>query len=124
MIYALAPYVSNFKFIDTQLSEQLEHFLFPTSRYSLKLAEKKMAPITFVDALPRFTSPEEHRAMIASTPTSFSDIPPVLRHKEEDVSVSFEPALDGFSPEECAKGTLYVIERCAVPNPEGLRAHI
>lgn len=73
-----------------------------------------MAPIVIIDELQKFISPEEHRNLIASTPASFSDIPPVLRHQEEDVSITLDPPLDGFSAEECAKGTLYVIERYAI----------
>ena len=70
-----------------------------------------MAPIVIIDEIPKFISPEEHKNLIASTPASFSDIPPVLRHQEEDVSITLDPPLDGFSAEECAKGSLYVIER-------------
>ncbi|KAI0774969.1 regulator of volume decrease after cellular swelling-domain-containing protein [Trametes elegans] len=53
--------------------------------------------ITLIDTLPKFISTEEHRNLVASTPASFADIPPVLRHKEENVSDS-------------ANGELYVIE--------------
>ncbi|KAI0648863.1 regulator of volume decrease after cellular swelling-domain-containing protein [Trametes meyenii] len=66
--------------------------------------------ITLIDTLPKFISPEEHRNLVASTPASFSDIPPVLRHKEDNVSVSVDPALDAFSAEDAANGSLYVIE--------------
>lgn len=65
-----------------------------------------------VNTIPKFNSPEEHRDLVATTPESFSDIPPVLRHKEENVSVVLDPTLDGFSPEDSAQGTLYVLERC------------
>lgn len=71
-----------------------------------------MAPAAVpVTALPTFVSPEEHRNLVASTPASFNDIPPVLRHKEENVSVTLDPPLPEFSAEDCANGTLYVIER-------------
>ncbi|KAI0090183.1 regulator of volume decrease after cellular swelling-domain-containing protein [Irpex rosettiformis] len=73
-----------------------------------------MAPILIIDEIPKFISPEEHRTLIASTPASFSDIPPVLRHQEEDVSITLDPPLEGFSTEECSKGTLYVIESVLV----------
>ncbi|KAI0806031.1 regulator of volume decrease after cellular swelling-domain-containing protein [Irpex lacteus] len=69
-----------------------------------------MAPIFIINELPKFISPDEHKTLIASTPASFSDIPPVLRHQEEDVSITLEPPLEGFSTEEATKGTLYVIE--------------
>ncbi|KAH9902537.1 regulator of volume decrease after cellular swelling-domain-containing protein [Cubamyces lactineus] len=66
--------------------------------------------VVLIDALPKYISAEEHRNLVASTPASFSDIPPVLRHKEENVSVTLDPALDTFSAEDAANGTLYVIE--------------
>lgn len=82
----------------------------PQPHPRLKLSN--MAPIVVIDALPKFTTPEEHRSLVASTPASFSDIPPVLRHKEDNVSITLDPTLDSFSTEDCASGTLYVLERC------------
>lgn len=73
-----------------------------------------MAPIVIIDSLPKFISQEEHKTAIASTPASFSDIPPVLRHQEDNVSINLDPPLEGFGADECAKGTLYVIERYAL----------
>jgi hypothetical protein len=70
-----------------------------------------MSAVTFIDAIPNHISVEEHRTLTGSTPTSFSDIPPVLRQKVDNVRVAFDPPLDGFSPEDGALGTLYVIER-------------
>lgn len=71
-----------------------------------------MAPaIIPIDTLPTYISPEQHRELIASTPASFNDIPTVLRHKEENVSITIDPALPEFSAEDCANGALYVIER-------------
>lgn len=72
-----------------------------------------MPAATLISAVPTFVSPEEHSALVASTPVSFSDIPPVLRHKEDNVAVTFDPALPGFAPADGAQGTLYVVERCA-----------
>ena len=69
--------------------------------------------ITLVSSLPTHISPEEHKTISASTPASFADIPPVLRHKEDNVSVTLDPPLEGFSPQDGANGTLYAIERCA-----------
>ncbi|KAJ3880993.1 regulator of volume decrease after cellular swelling-domain-containing protein [Lentinula edodes] len=65
---------------------------------------------TLVTSVPGFVSPEEHRIIVGSTPASFNDIPPVLRHKEESVSVTFEPSLDGFSEDDAKEGILYVLE--------------
>nr|VWO96075.1 N/A [Ganoderma boninense] len=70
--------------------------------------------IGVVCALPTHISPDEHRAISASTPASFADIPPVLRHKQQNVSVSLDPPLDGFSTQDAANGTLYVIESVLV----------
>ncbi|KAI1797484.1 regulator of volume decrease after cellular swelling-domain-containing protein [Ganoderma leucocontextum] len=70
--------------------------------------------IGLITALPTHISPEEHKNISASTPASFADIPPVLRHKEENVSITLEPPLHGFSSEDGALGTLYVIESVLV----------
>jgi hypothetical protein len=64
-----------------------------------------------IAAVPDFITPEEHRNIVASTPSSFSDIRPVLRHKQENVSVTLDPPLDAFTPEDGANGVLYIIER-------------
>jgi len=66
--------------------------------------------ITLISTPPSSVSPEEHRQIVLSTPSSFSDIPPVLRHKQDDVSIELDPPIDGLSLEELAKGTLYVVE--------------
>ncbi|KAG8763652.1 hypothetical protein FRC11_014629 [Ceratobasidium sp. 423] len=57
---------------------------------------------------PKFITPEEHKQLTASTPSSFGDIPPVLQHKEENVQVTFDPPIPELGSDE--KGTLYVIE--------------
>ncbi|KAI0261547.1 regulator of volume decrease after cellular swelling-domain-containing protein [Gloeopeniophorella convolvens] len=69
-----------------------------------------MPAVAFIDAIPRHISTEEHRVLTAATPASFSDIPPVLRHKEDGVRVALDPPLAGFSAEDGASGTLYIIE--------------
>jgi hypothetical protein len=73
-----------------------------------------MPAVTFIDALPRFVTLEEHDELTKTTPASFADIPPVLRHKEADASARFDPALPGFESENDRAGTLYVVERCVV----------
>ncbi|KAI0714384.1 regulator of volume decrease after cellular swelling-domain-containing protein [Cerioporus squamosus] len=70
--------------------------------------------ITLVSSLPTHISPEEHKTLSASTPASFADIPPVLRHKEDNVSVTLDPPVEGLSAEDGANGTLYVIESVLV----------
>jgi chloride channel, nucleotide-sensitive, 1A len=65
-----------------------------------------------ITSLPPYITPEEHGTLTASTPNSFTSIPPVLRHIEQNVSVSLDPPLEDFSAEDCKDGTLYVIERC------------
>ncbi|KAI0297265.1 regulator of volume decrease after cellular swelling-domain-containing protein [Multifurca ochricompacta] len=69
-----------------------------------------MAVITFINTIPNHVSVEEHRELTSNTPASFSDIPPVLRQKVDNVRVAFDPPLDGFPPEDGALGTLYIIE--------------
>ncbi|KAJ3786150.1 regulator of volume decrease after cellular swelling-domain-containing protein [Lentinula aff. detonsa] len=63
---------------------------------------------TLIGAVPKFVSPEEHRNIVGSTPVSFNDIPPVLRH-EEPVSVTFEPSLDGFNEVDGKEGVFVLI---------------
>ncbi|KAA1467360.1 hypothetical protein DENSPDRAFT_832381 [Dentipellis sp. KUC8613] len=73
-----------------------------------------MPTVTIIPAVPHFISPEEHKTLTGATPTSFSDIPPVLRHKEENVTVTFDPPVEGFSVDDGLQGTLYVIESVLV----------
>ncbi|KDQ57298.1 hypothetical protein JAAARDRAFT_35936 [Jaapia argillacea MUCL 33604] len=73
-----------------------------------------MPAVTLTSTIPKFISPEEHKTLVTSTPASFSDIPPVLRHQEHNVSITLEPPVEGFSPEDAAQGTLYVIESVLV----------
>ncbi|KAH7884573.1 regulator of volume decrease after cellular swelling-domain-containing protein [Phlebopus sp. FC_14] len=73
-----------------------------------------MVSTTIITAVPASVTPEEHRNIIASTPSSFNDIPPVLRNKQEHVSVSLDPPLDEFTVEDSSDGVLYVIESALV----------
>jgi len=63
-----------------------------------------------ISSLPPFVSPEEHKTLTSTTPESFSSIPPILRLEEPNVSVSFDPPLQDFGPDDCKRGTLYIIE--------------
>jgi len=63
-----------------------------------------------ISSLPPFVSPEEHKTLTSTTPESFSSIPPILRLEEPNISVSFDPPLQGFGPDDCERGTLYIIE--------------
>ena len=67
--------------------------------------------IVIIDSLPHFVSEEEHRTLTSSTPESFSDIPPVVRHQQSAVSIKFEPPLQELTSDDLKDGTLYVIER-------------
>ena len=67
-----------------------------------------MPAVHLISTLPAFTSQDEHTTLVGSTPNSFTDIPPVIRHKEEGVSVVLEPALEGFPN---TQGTLYILTR-------------
>lgn len=76
---------------------------------------QNMPAVSFTDSIPYHVSVEEHRTLTGVTPTSFGDIPPVLRQKVDDVRLTLDPSLDGFSPEDGALGTLYIIERFSIP---------
>ncbi|KAJ7721713.1 regulator of volume decrease after cellular swelling-domain-containing protein [Mycena maculata] len=73
-----------------------------------------MPSATLITNVPNFVSREEHTTIAAETPVSFTDIPPVLRHKEDNVSATLDPPLHGFSAEDGAQGTLYIIESVLV----------
>ncbi|KAL4259323.1 pICln family protein [Pleurotus pulmonarius] len=83
-----------------------------------------MPALTPISSLPKSVSLEEHKILVSSTPASFSDIPPILRHKQEHVALALHPPLDAFPPSECTDGTLYVIESVLVfmsPSGRGLQ---
>jgi chloride channel, nucleotide-sensitive, 1A len=80
-----------------------------------------MPAVNLISTVPTFTSQDEHTALVGSTPNSFTDIPPVIRHKEENVSVNLEPQLQGFSDQDAAQGTLYVLTRLVAFNLHGSR---
>lgn len=64
-----------------------------------------------VDSVPKYSTKDQHKTLVESTPTSFTDIPPVLKHKEDNVAVLLDPPLNGFSNEDSKTGTLYILER-------------
>ncbi|KAJ2926900.1 hypothetical protein H1R20_g10186, partial [Candolleomyces eurysporus] len=68
-----------------------------------------MPAVTLIDAIPAFATQEEYSSLSVSTPSSFNDLPPVLKYKEENVSVDIQPPVEGFSNEDSASGTLYVL---------------
>ncbi|KXN91658.1 Methylosome subunit pICln [Leucoagaricus sp. SymC.cos] len=72
-----------------------------------------MPAIQLISALPSFTSQEEYVSIVASTPSSFNDIPAVIKHKEDSVTVAVDPPLPDFSGDEL-KGTLYVLTSALV----------
>nr|GAT60973.1 predicted protein [Mycena chlorophos] len=73
-----------------------------------------MPAAALITVVPAHISREEHAAAVAQTPSSFNDIPSVLCHREENVAVTLDPPLDGFSADDGAQGTLYVIESVLV----------
>lgn len=83
------------------------------------------APIILISAPPTTVTLEEHQQLVQSTPASFSEIPPVLRLRQDDVAIEFEPAVEDITAEELSKGTLYITERYALPSllPEICRAN-
>ncbi|KAK0228877.1 regulator of volume decrease after cellular swelling-domain-containing protein [Armillaria fumosa] len=64
--------------------------------------------VHLTSTLPSFSTPQEHAAIVSSTPQNFSDILPVLRHQQKEVQVRFEPPLEDKA--EWRHGTLYVID--------------
>ncbi|KAJ7121322.1 regulator of volume decrease after cellular swelling-domain-containing protein [Mycena crocata] len=69
-----------------------------------------MPAVALISDVPAFVSPEEYTSIVGQTPPSFSDIPPVLQLKEDNVTVIFDPPLDGFSSEDGARGTILIIQ--------------
>lgn len=70
-----------------------------------------MPTVSLISAVPSYVTKEENDSLSASTPSSFSDLPPILAHLEKNVSVTLDPPVEGFSAEDAAHGTLYVISR-------------
>ena len=77
--------------------------------------------VTHLTELPTFVSQAEHNERTSTTPASFADIPPVLRHSEENVTVVFDPPQEGISGDDL-KGTLYIIERFVLLTSDSLYA--
>ncbi|KAG1750245.1 regulator of volume decrease after cellular swelling-domain-containing protein [Suillus lakei] len=73
-----------------------------------------MVSLTLISSAPQYVSAEEHRNIVGSTPASFNDIPPVLRHKEDNVRVMLDPPLHTFTEQDCVNGTLFVIESALI----------
>lgn len=71
-----------------------------------------MPAVKPISEVPKYISKEEHSALVASTPTSFGDIPPVIRHKEDNVSVTLDPGFGVFT--NPTQGTLYILTRCVL----------
>ena len=63
--------------------------------------------ITLLSQPPPALSQAELAEISASTPSTFEGIAPILRHKEEQVTVTVEPAFEGFTG---GKGELYITE--------------
>lgn len=63
-----------------------------------------------ITSAPPALSQEELDSLSASTPESFAGIPPLLRHKEEDVFWTVEPEYQGVKQ---GRGTLWVTEEYA-----------
>ncbi|KAF8656827.1 hypothetical protein AX16_002375 [Volvariella volvacea WC 439] len=67
-----------------------------------------MPAVTSLHQLPTFVSPAQYDAIVATTPTSFHDIPAVCRHREERVQISFDPPIPDLSQDD-SQGTLLVL---------------
>ena len=73
-----------------------------------------MPSVVLIPTVQKFVSEQEYQSLIASTPSSFNDLPPVVKYQEENVAVALDPLVEGFSAEDAAKGTLYVLTRSVV----------
>lgn len=58
---------------------------------------------SLISEAPPSVTPEQHAELTASTPASFTDIPPVLKF-EGDVEVELDPSLDGLKAGSRANG--------------------
>lgn len=63
--------------------------------------------LTVLSSPPPALTSAELSELSQSTPSSFEGIPPVLRHREEDVEFTIEPAYEGFST---GRGSLFITE--------------
>lgn len=63
--------------------------------------------ITLLTAAPPALSSAELAEISAATPSTFEGIAPLLRHKEEQVEVTVDPAFEGLSG---GKGELWITE--------------
>ncbi|KAG2018005.1 hypothetical protein CC2G_007464 [Coprinopsis cinerea AmutBmut pab1-1] len=68
-----------------------------------------MPAVTLIETVPTFVSEEEYKSLIQSTPSSFNDLPPVVKWKGDNVSVVLEPPVEGFTEQDAASGTLLVL---------------
>ncbi|KAM0754202.1 hypothetical protein T439DRAFT_323077 [Meredithblackwellia eburnea MCA 4105] len=63
--------------------------------------------ITILTTSPPVLTSEELNTLSQSTPSTFNDIPPLLRHQQEAVTVSIDPPFQDYAG---GKGTLFVTE--------------
>jgi hypothetical protein len=89
------------------------NLVFPSFQTKTSENLSAMPAVNPITNLPHFITKDEHTTLVGSTPNSFNDIPPVIRHKEENVSISLDPPLEGFPNTNAAQGTLYVLTRSA-----------
>ncbi|KIY63534.1 hypothetical protein CYLTODRAFT_426024, partial [Cylindrobasidium torrendii FP15055 ss-10] len=68
-----------------------------------------------ISKLPTVHTPEEHGALLASTQTIL-DMPPILRYKNSNVNVAFNPQMVQGS---WKKGSIYIIDSCLAFMEEG-----
>ncbi|KAF8340012.1 regulator of volume decrease after cellular swelling-domain-containing protein [Cantharellus anzutake] len=69
-----------------------------------------MKTVQLISETPKSISLDEHRQLVESTPSSFGDIPPVLRHRQDGVKIIFDPPQEGLSEEDLSNGALYLVE--------------
>ncbi|KAF8896517.1 regulator of volume decrease after cellular swelling-domain-containing protein [Infundibulicybe gibba] len=80
-----------------------------------------MPAVTLITAVPTHVSTEEHRLIVAQTPASFGDIPPILRHKQSAVRVELDPPSTASTqptprraPSTSSQGSLPIPHNCVL----------
>ena len=59
--------------------------------------------------VPHYISPDGHDDLTSSTPSSFQDIPPILRFQDDAVEVIIVPTI-GWAGDGKVKGRIWVTE--------------
>lgn len=77
----------------------------------IPLPKTLIMPLTPIFSVPSYVTPTRYAEITSQTPSSFSDLPTVVRLELVNVAVDLQPALAEFSAEDSKTGTLYLLER-------------